>query len=64
MTAEATIAIVRDDMNRLRGRLFQAIEAAGLPTRQETAIKGLVRNVTYDSQAGLEAALRGDHEHP
>jgi hypothetical protein len=49
----------RDDMNRLRGRLFQAIEAVGLPERQETAIKGLIRTTTYDAQADLEATLRG-----
>jgi hypothetical protein len=49
----------RDDMNRLRGRLFQAIEAVGFPPKQESAIKGLIRNTTYDAQADLEATLRG-----
>ena len=43
----------------VRGRLFGAIEAVGLPERQENAIKGLIRQLTYDAQADLEAALRG-----
>lgn len=52
------IAAVRDDMNRLRGRLFGALEATGMPVKQENAIKGLVRQLTYDTQANLEAMLR------
>jgi hypothetical protein len=50
---------VRQDMNRLRGRLFQAVEAVGLPSGQEHAVKGLIRTITYDAQANLEEALRG-----
>ena len=46
-------------MNRLRGRLFQAIEATGMEQKQEDAIKGLIRQLTYDSQANLESILRG-----
>jgi len=52
--------MVRTDMNRLRGRLFQLIEAAGLPDKQEDALKGCVRAQTYDAQARLEAGLRED----
>jgi hypothetical protein len=52
------IETVREDMNRLRGRLFQFVEAIGLPDKQENAVKGLVRTLTYDAQANLEAALR------
>lgn len=52
------IATVRDDMNRLRGRLFQFVEAIGLPGKQEDAIKALIRQLTYDAQGNLEAALR------
>jgi len=47
-------------MNRLRGRLFGCVEAAGLPEKQENALKGLIRQLTYDSQANLEAALHGE----
>ena len=53
------IRTVREQGNRLRGRLFQAIEAIGLPEKQENAIKGVIRTTTYESQANLEAALRG-----
>ena len=53
------IKSVRDEMNRVRGHLFGAIEAVGLPERQENAIKGLIRTLTYDAQANLEAVLRG-----
>jgi hypothetical protein len=58
---ESLLAIdqVRSDMNRLRGRLFQAVEAAGLPDKQEHALKGVIRNTTYDAQADLESVLRG-----
>lgn len=59
--APQAIAEIRDDMNRLRGRLFGAIEAVGLPERQENAVKGLIRQLTYDAQANLEATLRGHH---
>lgn len=49
---------VAEHMNRVRGRLFGAIEAAGLPTRQENALKGLIRQSTYDAQNDLEQMLR------
>jgi hypothetical protein len=45
-------------MNRLRGRLFQLVEAVGLPDKQETALKGVIRATTYDVQASVEAVLR------
>ncbi len=49
---------IRSDYNRLRGRLFQLIEAAGLPEKQELAMKGCIRSTTYDAQADLESAIR------
>jgi hypothetical protein len=49
---------MRDHMNRLRGRLFGAIEATGMPQKQENAIKGLIRQLTYDAQADLEESLQ------
>lgn len=54
-----TIGVLRTDMNRLRGKLFGAVEAAGLPEKQENALKGLIRQLTYDAQADIESALRG-----
>jgi hypothetical protein len=50
--------LLREDMDRLRGRLFQLAEAAGMPERQEQAFKGLVRQQTYASQAKLTEILR------
>jgi hypothetical protein len=54
----ALIQAVRETHNRTRGRLFGAVEAAGLPIRQENALKGLIRQTTYDSQIELEQMLR------
>lgn len=45
-------------MNRLRGRLFQAVEATGVEDKHQVAIKGLVRSITYDMQSDIEGALR------
>ena len=49
---------LRDGMNRLRGRLFQAVEATGIEDGHQTAIKGLIRSITYDLQADIEGGLR------
>lgn len=57
---EPAIEEVRTSFNRLRGRLFGAIEATGMPDKQELALKSLVRQLTYDGQASLESILRGD----
>ena len=60
---EAAIGMTREHMNRLRGRLFGALEAVGMPDKQETAAKSLVRQITYDLQADIESVLRGtDHD--
>lgn len=50
-------------MNRLRGRLFGAIEATGMKEKQENAIKGLIRQLTYDAQRDLESLLRENGKH-
>lgn len=49
---------MHEEHDRLRGRLFEAIEAFGLVQRQEDAAKRLIRRITYESQARLEAILR------
>jgi hypothetical protein len=59
MTSDAAIQQLRGDMDRLRARLFQLVEVADLPARREEAFKGLIRTLTYDSQATLEQTLRG-----
>ena len=51
---------VREGMDRLRGRLFEVIEATGMPERQEDAAKRVIRRTTYDVQASIEGALRND----
>ena len=58
MSETAAITQLREDMNRLRGRLFGALEAGNLPEKQENALKGLVRQISYDAQANVESALR------
>jgi hypothetical protein len=59
VTSERAIRQVRVDMDRLRARLFDLVEVTDMPERQQRAFKGLVRTLTYDSQATLEALLRG-----
>jgi hypothetical protein len=55
---DVAIRLVRDEYNRFRGRMFQAVEAIGLPDKQERALKGLIRQLSYDGQAALEQTLR------
>jgi len=57
--ADHAISATREELARLRGRLFGTVEAIGLPEKQEAALKGLVRQLTYDCQSNLEATLRG-----
>lgn len=52
------IETMRKDMNRLRGKLFQVVESWGRPEKQELAMKGVIRSVTYEAQADLESNLR------
>jgi hypothetical protein len=50
---------LRDEFSRMRAHLFEAVEAAGWPQRQENGAKGVIRTITYSSQAALtEAAMR------
>ena len=59
MSRQAAIKDVRDGFNRIRGGLFSAVEAVGLPDKQENALKGLIRQLTYDAQSNIEGSLRG-----
>ncbi len=56
-TSPAILAL-RDDFDRLRGRLFMALESFHLAERHEEATKGIVRRLTYDMQAQIEAKIR------
>jgi hypothetical protein len=58
MTTEDKVTALRQHMDRLRGRLFQTVEAVGLDPKQERAFKGLIRHLTYDAQADLEQKLK------
>jgi hypothetical protein len=58
---EEAVRQVREHMNRLRGRLFGAVEATGMPLKQQNAVKGLIRTLTYDLQADLEETLKNAH---
>lgn len=57
VTQEA-ITGIREDFNRLRGKLFEVIEVTGMPDQQQAAFKGIVRNLTYQAQADLESTIR------
>jgi hypothetical protein len=54
----AMLTAMREDMDRLRGRLLETVEAIGLPQTQEDAVKRIVRRTTFDSQGDLEANIR------
>ena len=58
MCSNETIQQVRDEFGRMRAHLFEMVEAAGMPERQEKGFKGLIRTITYESQATVDAALR------
>ena len=60
---DGAIGVVRDEFSRLRRNLFEMIEAAGMPPRQERAWKGVVRTMTYDAQATVEGAVRMGDNH-
>jgi hypothetical protein len=60
MARESVVRVMRDDMNRLRGRLFGLVEATGMPEKQEEAFKKLIRQLTYATQADLEETLRSN----
>jgi hypothetical protein len=62
--SDPTVRALRDEMNRLRGRLFQVVEALGLPDKQENAAKGVVRAATYDVQTSVESVLRDRNGQP
>jgi dsRNA-specific ribonuclease len=54
------LQVVRESMNRLRGRTFEALEGTALEDRQLDAVKRLVRRFTVDAQRDIESTLRKD----
>jgi hypothetical protein len=63
MCSNETIQQVRDEFGRMRAHLFEMVEAAGMRDRQEKGFKGVIRTITYESQATVEAALREGGNH-
>jgi hypothetical protein len=49
---------VRREFDKIRGRLFEMVEATGMAPKQEEALKKLIRRLTYDAQANLEQVMR------
>jgi hypothetical protein len=46
--------VIKGEFDAFRGRLLGAIESAGLPERQEVALKQAVKGHTYQMQGLLE----------
>lgn len=50
-------AVIRE-MNRFRGKVLGAIEAFGLPERQEAGIKTVVKNFSYEAEKEIKSAIK------
>lgn len=59
---ERALDIMNSELNRMRGKLFEVVEAVGLPEIQEEAFKRLVRRTSFDSQNLIASALRGSYQ--
>jgi hypothetical protein len=53
--------VLNSELTRLRGHLFETVEAMGLPVQQCEAAKRLIRRQSFTSQNLIQAALRGDY---
>ena len=58
---QRALDVLNVELNRMRGKLFEVVEAVGLPEKQETAIKRLIRSQSFSSQNLIQSALRGDY---
>jgi hypothetical protein len=45
------------ELNSLRGRLFNAIESAGLPPKQERALILMIKNLSFQNQYVIERLI-------
>jgi hypothetical protein len=59
---ERALDILNSELNRMRGKLFEVVEATGIPDKQEEAFKRLIRRTSYDSQNLIASALRGNYQ--
>lgn len=47
---ESSEALIREEFNRMRGRLCGLIESWGLPERQERGAISTLKSLSYDSE--------------
>ena len=52
--------LIKEEFNRLRGRLCGFIEACGLPERQERGAIQTLKSLSYDSQAIITELVSED----
>lgn len=50
--------VIKEGMDRIRGRLLGLIESFGLPERQERACVSTVKGLSYDLQKEILESLR------
>jgi hypothetical protein len=54
-------ALIREEFNRMRGRLCGLIESWGLPERQERGAINTLKSLSYDSEAVITETLIEPH---
>lgn len=57
-----TESLIREEMNRLRGRLAGLIESWGVPERQERGAINTMKSLTYDSEKVFVETMVEPHQ--
>lgn len=57
MTPTELEALVRTEMNRLRGKYAGYVEACGLPERQERSLISTMKSFSYDAEGHIADAI-------
>lgn len=57
-----TETLIREEMNRLRGRLAGLIESWGLPERQERGCINTMKSLSYDSEKVFVETMVEPHQ--
>lgn len=55
---ESLEATVRREMNRFRGKMAGFIEACGLPEKQERGLVSHMKNLSYETEKGIQDAVK------
>lgn len=55
-------SLIREEMNRLRGRLAGLIESWGVPERQERGAINTMKTLTYDSEKVFVETMVEPHQ--